>query len=136
VPDYACCIYSTAPFVRTKDLKEGFEILERYHCTTTFSATSYAFPILRSLKIDQEGMVEMFWPEYELTRSQDLPDSYHDAGQFYWLNCKKFHIEPRLYASDSRAIILPRKLVQDIDTLEDWETAEYMFKAQGFDKDA
>ncbi len=133
VPDYACCIYPTAPFVRKRYLAEGFEALKEFGCTTTFSATSFAFPIFRSLKIDEEGRVEMFWPEHELTRSQDLPEAYHDAGQFYWLNCEKFLREPRLYASDSRAIILPRKLVQDIDTPEDWETAESMFKAQGLE---
>lgn len=133
LPEYACCIYPTAPFVRQKYLLEGFETLKKYNCTTAFSATSFAFPIFRSLKIDREGLVEMFWPEHELTRSQDLPEAYHDAGQFYWLTSDKFLKEPRLYAADSRAILLPRKLVQDIDTPEDWETAEFMFKAQGLE---
>ena len=130
LPEYACCIYPTAPFLSVKILIEGLSTLKKYHCTTSFGVTSFAFPIFRSIKIENDGVVSMFWPEFELTRSQDLQEAYHDAGQFYWLNAKKFLSEPRLYASDSRVVILPRKLVQDIDTPEDWEVAEYMFKAQ------
>ena len=71
----------------------------------------------------------MIWPEYELTRSQDLPEFYHDAGQFYWLNCKLFLDNPKLYCTDSRPVIIPRYFVQDIDTKEDWLRAESMFRA-------
>ena len=65
-----------------------------------------------------------------LTRSQDLPESYHDAGQFYWFNKDKFMANPTLLPFDCYPIILPRKSVQDIDTMEDWEIAEHMFKLQ------
>ncbi len=33
-----------------------------------------------------------------------------------------------MFGKDSIPIILPRYLVQDIDTLEDWEMAEVTFK--------
>jgi CMP-N-acetylneuraminic acid synthetase len=64
-----------------------------------------------------------------MTRSQDLPEAYHDAGQFYWLNVERFMAEPRLYYPDSIPLILPRWRVQDIDTEEDWERAELMYAA-------
>jgi CMP-N-acetylneuraminic acid synthetase len=34
-----------------------------------------------------------------------------------------------MFGSDSIPIILPRYLVQDIDTLEDWKRAEYIYEA-------
>jgi CMP-N-acetylneuraminic acid synthetase len=71
----------------------------------------------------------MFWPEHRLTRSQDLPEAFHDAGQFYWLNVRKYMKAPALYAPDAVPIILPRHLVQDIDTPEDWARAEFMFQS-------
>ena len=76
----------------------------------------------------------MIWPEYTNLRSQDLPESYHDAGQFYWVNTKKFMQEKAIFAKDSLPVILPRYLVQDIDTVEDWETAEKMYSALQMDK--
>lgn len=126
---YACCIYATAPFVRPEDLVRGLDILKAANATTAFSVTSFAFPIFRSLKIMPEGELAMFWPEHRLTRSQDLPEAYHDAGQFYWMDVARFTNDPNLYSADARPVILPRYLVQDIDTPEDWETAEYMYKA-------
>lgn len=126
---YACCIYATAPFVQAADLVRGLEILKSAAATTAFSVTSFAFPIFRALKITDSGNLEMFWPEHRLTRSQDLPEAFHDAGQFYWLDVQKFLAAPDLYAPDARPVILPRFLVQDIDTLEDWATAEHMYRA-------
>jgi N-acylneuraminate cytidylyltransferase len=35
--------------------------------------------------------------------------------------------EKALFAKDSLPVVLPRYLVQDIDTMEDWETAERLF---------
>jgi len=127
--EYFCCIYPTAPFVRPEYIKKGFELLVQRKVSSVFSVTTFPFPIFRSLKINEEGHLEMFWPEHELTRSQDLPEAYHDAGQFYWLESKKFLSSQRVYTPDALPIILPRYLVQDIDTPEDWETAERMFHA-------
>ncbi|MBI9112688.1 pseudaminic acid cytidylyltransferase [Maridesulfovibrio ferrireducens] len=127
-PEFACCIYATAPFVRTTDLIEGFKLVKEGKTSSSFAVTSFPFPIQRALKITSDDQLEMFWPEHENTRSQDLPEAYHDAGQFYWINCQSFIKEPRFYTNESRPVILPRHLVQDIDTLEDWETAEFMYK--------
>jgi len=126
-PEFICCIYATAPFIQVNYLQQGYYKLVSSTATTVFSVTKYPYPIYRSLKISEEGRIEMIWPEYENLRSQDLPESYHDAGQFYWANARKFMKEKLLFARDSLPVILPRYLVQDIDTMEDWETAERLF---------
>lgn len=126
--EIACCIYATAPFIQVKYLKEAYETLKDSKSVYSFSATSFPFPIQRAIKINEQHQVEMFQPENFNTRSQDLEEAYHDAGQFYfgtseaWLNA-----EP-IFAKHSTAVILPRHLVQDIDTLEDFRRAELMFK--------
>jgi pseudaminic acid cytidylyltransferase len=127
--EYACCIYPTAPFLQPQYLRQGYELLRNRKVSSVFSVTTFPFPIFRALKINDQGCLEMFWPEHELIRSQDLPEAYHDAGQFYWLNCKIFLQERRIYGKDALPVVLPRYLVQDIDTLEDWERAELMFQA-------
>lgn len=124
-----CCIYATAPFLRADDLRRGLELLRAGHATTAFSVTTYPYTIFRSLKVNEAGRVEMLWPENFPKRSQDLPEAYHDAGQFYWGNTAKYLVERRLFSSDSVPVIIPRSLVQDIDTPEDWERAELMFHA-------
>lgn len=127
---YFCCIYATAPFLKKDYLIKGFDILRKNKVTSVFSVTSFSYPIFRALKISSDNRLEMFWPEHLHSRSNDLPNAYHDAGQFYWGNTEKFFKEKTLFSSDSVPIILPRYLVQDIDTPEDWKTAEISFQAQ------
>jgi len=125
--DYVCTIYATAPLLQKKYLIEGFAKLKSSTAINTFSSTSMPFPIQRTFKLNAKGRCEMFTPEYYMTRSQDLEEAYQDAGQFYWkkLNQKSSEI---MFGKDSIPIILPRHLVQDIDTLEDWKRAEIMYE--------
>ena len=129
MPTEVCCIYATAPLLRAADLQKGLEVLEASGCDFSFSATSYCFPIQRAFRIDATNRVEMFYPENFSTRSQDLESAYHDAGQFYWGKAEAWLSTCPIFSSKATAVILPRYRVQDIDTPEDWECAEWMFKA-------
>ncbi len=124
--DFCCTIYATAPLLQAKYLKEGLEKLQKSDAVMAFSITSMPFPIQRTFKI-KEGRCEMFTPEHFYTRSQDLEEAYQDAGQFYWEKVGvKMNDIP--FGRDSIPIILPRYLVQDIDTMEDWKRAELMYQ--------
>jgi len=125
--DYCCTIYATAPLLEFKYLIEGLEKLQKSDAINAFSATSMPFPIQRTFKLNSSGRCEMFTPEYYLTRSQDLEEAYQDAGQFYWTKLKQTSDEI-MFGKDSVPIILPRYLVQDIDTLQDWQRAEIMYE--------
>ncbi len=127
VYDFACTIYATAPLLQTQYLIEGFEKLKHSDAVHAFSATSMPFPIQRTFKIDENGRCKMFFPEYYSTRSQDLEEAYQDAGQFYWTRTDR-DSEEVLFGKESIAVILPRHLVQDIDTLEDWKRTEVMYR--------
>jgi N-acylneuraminate cytidylyltransferase len=121
----ACGIYATAPFLRAEDLRTGKALMEADPSLDfAFSVTSFPFPIQRALKITDEGHVAMVSPEHETTRSQDLPERYHDAGQFYWFRPESLARHPGFFNARSAPVILPRERVQDIDTPEDWESAE------------
>lgn len=126
--EYICTIYATAPLLQKNYLIEGYEKLKESDAVNAFSATSMPFPIQRTFKVNEDGRCEMFTPKYYMTRSQDLEEAYQDAGQFYWTKRSK-KSDKNMFGSDSIPIILPRYLVQDIDTLEDWERAEYMHEA-------
>lgn len=126
----ACCIYATAPFIRSSDIIDGFDKLtNNIDCLYAFSVTSYPFPIQRAVKINQYHRTEMFEPEAFNTRSQDLEEAYHDAGQFYWGKRDAWLEEKRIFAPYSIPIVLPRYRVQDIDTQEDWQCAQLMFES-------
>ncbi|WOD08369.1 pseudaminic acid cytidylyltransferase [Marinomonas sp. GJ51-6] len=127
--DKVCCIYATAPFLSSAALQEGLSKLTDPNVHYAFSATTFAFPIQRALLVNKSGHVEMIQPEHKNTRSQDLPEAIHDAGQFYWGQMSAYLQQKAFFGESSKAVILPRKNVQDIDTQEDWELAEALFSA-------
>lgn len=122
-----CCIYATAPFVRAEDIREGWRLLNRPNMDFSFAATTFPFPVFRGLLHDGDG-VKMIFPEHFSTRSQDLPEAIHDAGQFYWGTPRVWKKEDRLFTSRAAPVMLPRHRVQDIDTPEDWQRAELIWQ--------
>ena len=124
-----CCIYATSPFLMADDLIRGLEILLTSQSEYALSVTTFPFPIQRSLRLDSRKRIEMIFPENLNVRSQDLEECYHDAGQFYWGRASAWLGLKPLLSSIASPIILPRYRVQDIDTLEDWERATYLFNA-------
>ncbi len=127
VVDTACCVYATSAFLTPELLKEGFEALgdgREY----SFSVAEFVAPIFRSFKLLDDGGVEMFFPEKFGSRSQDLPSAYHDAAQFYFGRRDAFLKDLPIFAPHSVAVKIDRRMVQDIDTPEDWAIAERIFR--------
>jgi N-acylneuraminate cytidylyltransferase len=127
--EHVCCIYATAPFVTADWLRKGWQSLVESGKEFSFSVTSYPFPIQRAIRLTESGGVEPFQPECVPMRSQDLEPAYHDAGQFYWGKASAYLSGMETFGPNSSPVILPRWLVQDIDTEEDWVRAEFMFQA-------
>lgn len=124
-----CCIYATAPFIRITDLRAGYEQLQEPGCDYAFTVTSFEFPIQRAFRITPQGRVEMFDTEQAEKRSQDLEEAYHDAGQFYWGRAQAWLEHRQIFSRQSVPVILPHYQVQDIDTLDDWLSAEIKFQS-------
>ena len=134
--EFACGIYATAPFVQASDLRDGLATLIRTSANVVIPVTTFDFPIYRGIGLAHDGKMKLLWPhllksweQHEVTRSNDLPEAYHDVGQFYWLRAASFVRDVRLWGAETRAMVIPRKLVVDIDTPEDWEVAELKFSA-------
>lgn len=127
--DAVCCLYATAPFVQPDDLQRGLRVLQEQQAAYAFSVTTYAFPIQRAIKLTEHGGIAMFQPEEFNARSQDLEEAYHDAAQFYWGKLEAWLSGQSIFSEGAIPLILPRHRVQDIDTPEDWERAEWLFKA-------
>ena len=128
LPDFVCCVYATAALLDVRYLKIGLESLIESDKKFAFSVTSYPFPIQRAIKLTKGGGVTPFYPEYAKARSQELEPAFHDAGQFYWGRSGAFVDGSKMFSDDAAPVMLPHYMVQDIDTEEDWLTAEREFK--------
>jgi pseudaminic acid cytidylyltransferase len=122
--DKICVLYPCAPFVSESDLMRAKHLLEQYDCV--IPVVRFDFPPLRSFEIS-ESKLRYKWPEYEKSRSQDLEELFHDAGQWYFFRNKEQYHES-LVKSSTSPLILETNKVQDIDTISDWKLAELKFQ--------
>ncbi len=128
-PAYVCCLYATAPFVQAEDLRKAFELLRGGPWSYVFPATTFDYPVQRAIRVGTKNRVEMLFPEHLTTRSQDLAETLHDAGQFYWGTAAAWKKGTPILGPESTVLRVPRWRVQDIDTEEDWAHAELLMKA-------
>jgi pseudaminic acid cytidylyltransferase len=126
--DYACCIYPTAPLIQNDDLIKGFEIIKTGKWNSVIAATNFSYPIFRSFENLTDGGLKMVFPEHYNSRSQDLPEVYHDAGLFYWAKPATWKKKPEGYNEKNSIIKIANYRVQDIDTIDDWKKAEIAFE--------
>ena len=131
-PDFVCCLYATAPFVTATDIINGYEKIAAGKCQKVMAATTLPYPFQRAFYLREDGSPQMFFPEDYPKRSQDLPVAWHDAGQFYWASPKTWRQPATPYASETAIVKIPRWRAIDIDTMEDWEMAEAMFRGTYF----
>lgn len=124
-----CCIYPSAPFIGIEDLIQGLRILESGGWNYVLPVTEYASSIFRAFKELSTGGLEMFFPEMFYKRSQDLPEALYDAGQFYWGLLEAWTAGKRIFDQTSCPLRIPRWRVQDIDSLDDWNRAELIYKS-------
>ena len=132
-PEFVCCLYPTAPFVTAEVLIDARARLKETGASNLITAARFSYPIQRALRLDPDGRLQMFQPECFHSRSQDLEPAFHDAGQFFWSRVDRMLEPPQPpvtgFDPDTVMLVLPSHLVQDIDTENDWITAEWMFKA-------
>lgn len=124
-PEFACCLYPTAPFVRGADLAEGLARLRAGGFDSFFPVSRFDYPIWRSLRRAPDGRIALNFPEHLDARSQDLPPAYHDAGQWYWFRPEALRRDRTLMGGNAGTVVLPAERVQDVDTEEDWAAAEW-----------
>tara|TARA_B100000787_G_scaffold146019_1_gene116468 strand:+ start:842 stop:1531 length:690 start_codon:yes stop_codon:yes gene_type:complete len=125
---YASCIYPCTPLLSKQRLSESFYLLEKKNLDCVFPIIKYGFPIQRAVRLNDKGLIEMFQPEHLITRSQDLEDSFHDAGQFYSFNVNNLVSKQKLLTELTGCIEVSEMEAQDIDNLVDWQLAELKYK--------
>lgn len=122
--DNLCCIYATAPMIQPKYIISAYECLLSSDFTVVYPVVQFSYPIWRCLDVSEDGSINYHWPEYERSRSQDLPKEYHDTGTFYWHKIKRW-INGDIKTG---GIVVDETTIQDIDTDTDWKIAEMKYK--------
>ena len=120
--DEFCCIYPCVPFLSGEILKNAYETFKKTNADKLMPVVKFSFPIQRAVKLNKDGYLEYREPENAQKRSQDLEPMYHDVGMFYFYKTNKMNSDKIImYEMDET-------MIQDIDTIDDWEMAELKYK--------
>ena len=130
LPNYVCCLYPAAPLSQAVHLKQSFSMLLDNSEKNVYCLSIAEFPseIDRALKINSKSMLEPLFKHNQFKRSQDLESYYYDAGQFYWASANTWLTKNKVH-EDSIGFVLPKGLVVDINSDEDWKLAEILFRS-------
>ena len=120
-----CCIFATAPLLNYKNIIKAFNILKKNDCDFVFPATINSKYLTRSFYLKKNKM-KMINDNFYHFRSQDLPSTYHDAGQFYWGKTRTWMKKKRIFAANSKILKIPSNESVDINTLQDWKQAKLL----------
>jgi pseudaminic acid cytidylyltransferase len=125
---YACCIYPCSPLLNSNNLIDSFKILKSTKENFVYPVTSFPHSIYRSMKKSINGKMDFVFPDHELTRTQDLEETFHDAGQFYWGKAEAW-IQLKKMHTNGIGMEIPSYTTVDIDNKDDWKRAELLFQS-------
>jgi pseudaminic acid cytidylyltransferase len=123
--EFFCCIYPSVPLLQAGDLTRSFELITSLNCDFVYPVTEFAHPTQRAMRRLRSGRMEFIDQSNELTRTQDLEVTYHDAGQFYWGRASSWTSHKKMH-SEGVGMVIPNWRVVDIDTADDWKRAELL----------
>lgn len=125
--DIICCLYPTAPLLKSETLKNGFELITKTGADSVIPVVKFSYPPQRGLIISN-GNAVMMHPENYNKHSGELESVYHDAGQFVFVRTQSMIEQKKLFCTHTVPVIMSEMEGQDIDTEEDWMIAEMKFE--------
>ncbi len=126
--DLVCCVYPVTPRIFPEYILRAKNLLLNENLDYVFSAKRFSSSPSRSLKKGVGEKAEMHFPQYLTTRTQDLPDFYHDAALFYLGGARTWIERKPLLIGNSKFIEVGKYESIDVDDEEDWQFMEEVFK--------
>ncbi|MDC1209015.1 pseudaminic acid cytidylyltransferase [Litorivicinus sp.] len=121
--DAVCCLYATAPFITTPQLAQGLDLMTSKHFDSVFPITPFDYPINRALRRKPNGLISFVDSSFVNTRSQDIPESYHDAGMWIWFQPGTLKDQAQFFSENTGSVVIESSACHDIDTETDWRVA-------------
>ncbi|MBD1161750.1 hypothetical protein IDH30_05635 [Pelagibacterales bacterium SAG-MED15] len=119
---YMCCVYPCSPLIEKKNILKSFKLLKT-NKDFIFPLLEFPEPIEQALRLLSNNKLEYISIKDSKKNTQLFSKKYYDSGQFYtstifgWRSKKK----------TLKGFVLPKYSTVDIDDVEDWNFAKYLF---------
>jgi pseudaminic acid cytidylyltransferase len=125
------CVFPTAAFLKPDQFKDAYDVYSSKRKSGDMSllicATKFRHPIDRALEVSENGnLVPVNEIKFNM-KTQDLPDRFYDAGQFYFGSAETW-LDSSIKKREFNYILVDESDVFDIDNMSDWNLAEKRMK--------
>ena len=127
--DFLVLLQPTSPFRKAEDIDNAIEILlksRKSSCASVKEVTESPYWMFTLNNINE--LDPLIKQEVEVTRRQELPNAYMLNGAIYINEIANLQDEKKLVTPNTIGYIMSSFKSVDIDTQEDWDLAEYLFK--------
>jgi pseudaminic acid cytidylyltransferase len=126
--EIVCCIYPITPKIKKEYLLKALQMIGLEELDYVFTAKQFQSSPGRSFRKRHDGKPEMCFPDNLNTRTQDLPEFFHDAALFY-LGKSQAWVEKRpILTGNSKFIEVGKYDAYDVDDEQDWDFMEKLYE--------
>ncbi len=124
---FISCCFPTALLLKEEYIIECCSNVTKHRFNSSLLLKKYSHPIERALTLDSSNLVTFSNAEFMFTRTQDLPVSYFDSGQFYCVNASKFYDNKSIFMANTKGVVERNLDSVDVDVEEDWNELEKLY---------
>jgi N-acylneuraminate cytidylyltransferase len=123
-----CLLWATAPLTEVNDIQEAYKLLKQHqNANAVVGITIYDLPVFCAQKVSDDGYLQPLFPDMMWLRSQDMPEVFCDNGSLAWVRVSAYKKFRTWMPPKSIGYSMPKNRSVDIDTMEDWERASYLY---------
>ena len=126
--DTFCLLQPTSPLRKAEDIVAAYKLFETKKAKAVVSVCEVDHSPLWCNVLNEDCSLENFLPESARGQRQSFKQYYRINGAIYIANVKQFLEDNDLYVKNCYAYIMDKKRSVDIDTIDDFEYAEYLLK--------
>ncbi|MBU0516154.1 MAG: acylneuraminate cytidylyltransferase family protein [Proteobacteria bacterium] len=126
--DTFCLLLVTTPLRTAADIVESQSLLERERAVVVMGVSEFEVHPYFGVWQDESGRWVRVHEGVTLGPSQFFPKMYADNGAVYWCRTVDYLREKQLFSSNLAIYPMPRWKSVDIDTIDDWELAEFFYR--------
>lgn len=117
----------TSPLVSHKDICDSYKLFKEKKSKRLLSITEDSHNAFRSITIN-ENKIEPLFKNQIYMKSQELSTTYRINGAIILLNLESFILHKNFFLDPVSAYIMPRERSVDVDTIDDFNFAEYLMQ--------
>lgn len=122
----------TCPFRTAEDIRGAYEMFVARGRAFILSVAGYPHTPFAAMRLDDDGTLSPWFPQYFGRKSQELPKAYRPNGGVHVLDVTKFRVARTYFGTPLIAYEMPRERSLDVDCEADLREAEAYLANQGW----